>query len=103
MNKSETISEMILTKHNWQPTKTNGNLHISGLPDFRCNNDRYVEVKKIVSNQYFIQIQDNQIKKWMELIKDKKQIYLMIFTHNNEYLTTFEIKKGDGIYVENKL
>ena len=92
---SERIAEKILSENNWQPTKIFPQHGFAGYPDFSCSDDRYVEIKRIVTNAPCIQITYNQLVRWEKLINKGKKVFLMIFSKKNEYELMFEIKKGD--------
>lgn len=87
MNESESLAYEILKILGWNPrkiiinTRTGENI---GMPDFKCNKNRYVEVKK--GKDGFQLSQTNVI---YDLIEDGKEIYIMVFTEDLSAITMY--------------
>ena len=92
MNESEIYAENILKYYGWNPKKVEGRNHYVGYPDYKCDRG-HVEVKKIQAT-FQIQITENQIKKWDELVKNNEKVYLMVINKNIDKYFLFEIKEG---------
>ena len=69
MNKSELIAYNILEGEDWNPKRIRPerNTFESGMPDFECSNNRYVEVKRWKGG-----IGLNQLSRWEKLQKQGK-------------------------------
>lgn len=92
MNQSEKKAEKILYQKGWNPKKIESHKIRGYLPDFVCKHKKYVEVKKINST-YNIQINENQLKNWFDLINNGKKVFLMIFNNYDEFLYMFKIRR----------
>ena len=92
MNQSEKYAENVLTNHGWKPKKINGRNNYSGYPDYKCNKGQ-VEVKMINAGLH-IEINEDQIKKWNELLNDNENVFLFVVNRNINSYVFFEIKRG---------
>lgn len=87
MNETEEMAQEILTVLGWEPrrivinTRTGENV---GMPDFKCNNNRYVEVK--VANDGLLR---TQIDKFYDMIQEEKEIYIIVFSGDHAAVSMF--------------
>lgn len=99
MIQSEILAERYLKENNWNPTKMKTHSLQSGNPDFKCSDNRFVEVKKIGSS-FEVIAKSNQVKKWYDLLEDNKKVYLMIFSKRNEYFYLFQLVSKQKTYLK---
>jgi hypothetical protein len=83
--KSERIAERILTDLGWCPERMTVNSIAKinvGMPDFKCSNNRYVEVKKATQFGNRFSIELAQLQVFGELLNKGKKVYIMVI-HND--------------------
>ena len=72
-----------LTKNNFKPTRVTSVDYSPGIPDFKCRNNIWVEVKSAGNSNLFA-IQLNQIQHFKALLNKGHTVLLMIFNANKE-------------------
>ena len=94
LNGSELKAKNILNDLGWNPIRTRYFDYKSsyGIPDFVCNNKKFVEVKKVTRGSGDIIFHIGQLKKIKRLNKKGNKTYIMIFSDDLNKYDMFEIK-----------
>ena len=77
MTPNEVIGQRVLIEHGWEPEKIVANSHLThnkGMPDFKCNKNRYVEIKAYSDSNG---LSKSQINRFYELIQEGKEIFIL--------------------------
>ena len=94
LTESEMKAKQFLKEINWKPQRTgyfNYDLY-SGLPDFICSHERFVEVKKENFLSGGINVGQNQFKAFKKLNRCGKKTYLLVISNNLKQFDIYEIK-----------
>jgi hypothetical protein len=83
VNESELKAKKYLEKLGWHPIK------IGDTPDFKCSDGKYVEVKKICSNNS-ISIGCSQLSRMGQLSKEGNDVFLLVVS--GEEIHLFKMK-----------
>jgi len=83
LTKTEKLAKAWLTKKGFNPIRTTSTTTglEPGVPDFKCDNNNWFEVKYIGKTNVF-SIQKNQLSYFNKIIKNNGHIFLMIYDKN---------------------
>lgn len=74
-----------LYQHGWSPGRTNPN-NESGIPDFKCSDNRWVEAKNLSYGHLDIAL--CQIKYWKQLLDKRDKVFLVLYDSKKEVIGT---------------
>lgn len=74
-----------LYQHGWSPGRTNPK-DKSGIPDFECSGNRWVEAKNLSYGHLDIAL--CQIKYWRKLLKQGEKVFLVLYDSKKEVIGT---------------
>lgn len=78
----EFIACKYLYKNGWDPERSTPSEYGTGVPDFKCSEKRWVELKNLPNMNYVgygnINLNLNQLQYWKKLIDNEEKVFLMI-------------------------
>lgn len=102
---SEKIAKKYLEECGWCPERfvSNHTKHakeFTGMPDFMCSQNRFVEIKKLSENHDPVYTNDkgstgitgHQFDKIKELTQQNFSVFLMVFSHDTKTFDMFKIE-----------
>jgi len=72
LNERELAAKKILQEMGWEPERINITYYNKGMPDFKCSENRYVEVKPSGFSD------GDQMMRWEELSRQGNKFYIFM-------------------------